>query len=102
MTPWSRKVVQLAGAVVALSAVLISTSCSPDSCGPFSDWRTSPYVLPYAVGASYFVNQANCSTGGHRGVYKHGYDFVMPIGTKVTAARAGRVEAVRMEFKDGQ
>lgn len=102
MTPGAKKVAQLAGAVVALSGSAILPSCSPDSCGPFPDWQTSPYVLPDAVGTSYFVNQANCSTGGHQGVYKHGYDFVMPIGTQVTAARAGQVEAIRMKFKNGQ
>jgi murein DD-endopeptidase MepM/ murein hydrolase activator NlpD len=87
---------------VTLGASLIVASCSRDSCGPFPDWQTSPYVLPYPAGTSYFVNQANCSTGGHRGIYKHSYDFVMPIGAQVTAARAGRVEAIRMRFKNGQ
>src|SRR2546423_9945763 len=72
------------------------------SCGPFSDWHVSPYVLPYSVGSTYYVSQANCSTGGHQGPYKHAYDFVMPIGTTVTAARAGVVAAIRMKFRDGQ
>ena len=73
-----------------------------DTCGPFPDWQTSAYVLPYAVGKSYFVSQANCSAGGHRGPYKYSYDFVMPIGTTVTAARAGMVAEIRMQFRNGQ
>lgn len=73
-----------------------------ESCGPFPDWHTSLYVLPYPVGSTYYVSQANCSTGGHRGVYKYSYDFVMPIGTTVTAARAGIVAEIRMKFRDGQ
>jgi hypothetical protein len=73
-----------------------------DSCGPFSDWRTSPYVLPYPVGSTYYVSQANCSTGGHHGAYKYSYDFVMPVGTTVTAARAGIVSEIRVKFRDGQ
>ena len=73
-----------------------------NSCGAFPDWQTSPYVLPYPVGSTYSVSQANCSTGGHRGSYKYAYDFVMPIGTTVTAARAGVVAETRTKFRDGQ
>jgi hypothetical protein len=72
------------------------------SCGPFPDWNTSAYVLPYAAGSSYYVSQANCSSGGHRGPYRYAYDFVMPVGTIVTAARAGIVAEIRMKFRDGQ
>ena len=72
------------------------------SCGPFPDWQASPYVLPYPVGAIHSVNQANCSTGGHQGPYKYSYDFVMPIGTTVTAARSGVVAETRANFRDGQ
>jgi murein DD-endopeptidase MepM/ murein hydrolase activator NlpD len=73
-----------------------------NSCGPFPDWQSSPYVLPYPVGSTYFVSQSTCTNGGHKGPYKHSYDFVMPIGTKVTAARAGTVADVRTNFRDGQ
>ena len=71
-------------------------------CGPFPDWEASLYVLPYPVGSAYSVSQANCSTGGHRGAYKYAYDFVMPIGTTVTAARAGVASEIRTGFRDGQ
>ena len=71
------------------------------ACGPFPDWESALYVLPYPVGSSYHVSQPNCS-GGHRGPFKNAYDFVMPIGTTVTAARAGVVADVRMKFRDGQ
>ena len=27
-----------------------------ESCGPFPDWNTSAYVLPYAAGSSYYVS----------------------------------------------
>jgi len=73
-----------------------------NACGPFPDSQTSPYVLPYPVGSSYYLSQASCSTGGHKGPYKYAYDFVMPIGTTVTAARAGVVAEIRMKFRDGQ
>jgi hypothetical protein len=28
-------------------------------CGGYPDWQSSPYVLPYPVGKSYAVHQAN-------------------------------------------
>ncbi|HEY3897026.1 MAG TPA: M23 family metallopeptidase [Chthoniobacter sp.] len=91
---WTSGIVALLGLVVWRD--------HQDSCGPFPDWRTSAYVLPYPVGAAYYVSQGNCSSGGHRGAYKYAYDFVMPIGTTVTAARAGVVVEIRMKFHDGQ
>jgi len=73
-----------------------------NACGPFPDWQLSPYVLPYPVGSTYYVDQSNCTNGGHQGPYKYSYDFVMPIGTAVTAARAGVVADIRTNFRDGQ
>jgi hypothetical protein len=58
-------------------------------CGGYADWQSSPYVLPYPVGESYPIYQTNCTLGGHHGVYRHSYDFLMPIGALVTAAREG-------------
>jgi murein DD-endopeptidase MepM/ murein hydrolase activator NlpD len=72
-----------------------------DVCAGFPAWQTSPYVLPYPVGTAYRVNQGNCSGEGHSGNYRYGYDFDMPIGTLVTAARDGIVFEVRTGFVDG-
>lgn len=84
-------------------------SVAPDAvetCDGFAAWETSAYVLPYAVGSSYFVSQANCTPagneGGHRGVKKFGYDFDMLIGTPILAARAGVVLQVEESHVDGQ
>jgi murein DD-endopeptidase MepM/ murein hydrolase activator NlpD len=62
-------------------------------CEGFTAWQTSPYVLPYSVGSSFFLSAGNCQqkVGGHNGVKKFGYDFDMAIGTPVRAARAGVV-----------
>jgi len=73
-----------------------------NACGPFPDWQSSPYVLPYPAGSAYHVNQSNCTNGGHQGPYKYSYDFVMPIGTKIMAARDGIVADIRTTFRDGQ
>ena len=96
--------------LLALGVSLIGCGSSPTSpdpvetCDGFGDWQSSSYVLPYAVGASYFVDQGNCSPpgNGHRGVTKFGYDFLMPIGTPFHAARAGVVVQVEESHFDGQ
>jgi murein DD-endopeptidase MepM/ murein hydrolase activator NlpD len=72
------------------------------TCGPFPDWKTSAYTLPYPAGSRYGVSQGSCSTGSHQGPYQYAYDFVMPIGTFVAAARAGVVAEIRVGFRDGQ
>ncbi|UCD51731.1 MAG: M23 family metallopeptidase [Phycisphaerales bacterium] len=65
----------------------------------FDDPAGSPYVLPYPVGASYRLAQSYCYPyGGHRD--QLAYDFDMPIGSDVVAARAGVVRRVREDLPD--
>jgi murein DD-endopeptidase MepM/ murein hydrolase activator NlpD len=64
-------------------------------------WEQSDYVLPYPVGKSYYINQANCSGFGHSGFWNHGYDFTMQIGTIITASRRGTVGWARDGCADG-
>ena len=65
----------------------------------FGDPAESPYVLPYPVGASYRLAQSYCYPyGGHR--HQLAYDFDMPIGSDVVAARAGLVRRVRQDLPD--
>lgn len=71
------------------------------ACGGYPDWETSLYVLPYPVGKTYPLHQGNCSLGGHRAAYQYSYDFLMPIGSLVTAARAGVVFEVLDGYEDG-
>lgn len=98
----------------ALAAVLLGLSfaaCSTltddeqrEDCTGFSAWQGSPYVLPYPTGRAYLNRQGNCSTpgNGHRGVNRYGYDFEMPIGTVVTAAREGTILHVVESHLDGE
>jgi murein DD-endopeptidase MepM/ murein hydrolase activator NlpD len=65
--------------------------------------NTSKYILPWTVGETYTVGQGNC-TGFSHGIgnnQQFAYDFYMPIGTEIRAARSGKVAAIRENFKDG-
>ncbi len=63
----------------------------PEVCSGYGDAAASPYALPYPVGVTWPVWQGNCSGFGHSGFWKYSYDFDMPIGSVVTAARSGTV-----------
>jgi len=62
----------------------------------YPDWRTSPYVLPFPVGLTYPVQLSQCSGSYHSLGLPDAFatDFVMDIGTPITAARAGTVAFV--------
>lgn len=70
-------------------------------CGGFGPWQQSTFVLPYTVGETYRLNQGNCSGFGHSGFWQYGYDFEMPIGTVIAAARDGEVVHAQDGANDG-
>ena len=74
---------------------------TPDVCTGFAGWQGSAYVLPYPVGDAYEVSQSNCSGFGHSGAWRYGYDFLMPIGSTVTASRDGVVTESIGHIEDG-
>jgi len=92
-----------------LAALLVLAACdgspsappAPKACGTYPPWQQSDYLLPYPVGAAYLVIQGNCSGASHENALRFAYDFEMPVGTLVTAARGGTVVFVEETFADG-
>jgi murein DD-endopeptidase MepM/ murein hydrolase activator NlpD len=66
----------------------------------FGDPSSSPYCLPYEVGNSYLLGQSYCSPppGSHE--KRFAYDFMLPMGTEIIAARAGEVVELREHYED--
>jgi len=60
--------------------------------------ESSPYKLPWEAGVSRFVSQGNRSFTSHRGLHLYAWDFWMPIGTKILAAREGNVQKIEQDF----
>jgi murein DD-endopeptidase MepM/ murein hydrolase activator NlpD len=94
--------------LVSVIIAVAGSGCSPIApssvaCGPWPDQESSPYVLPYPVGASYVVAQGNCTPFTHRVGTRdqYAYDFRMPIGSTVVAARSGIVSELEEGFPDG-
>ena len=68
-----------------------------DCMDPLSD----DYILPFPVGTSYVLSQGTCSSFDHMTNQRYAFDFSMPIGSIITAARSGSVHAVEEGFSDG-
>jgi len=87
-------------AIIVLLASMASchkTQSDPLPCSErarFGDPAQSPYVLPYPVGRSYLVYQTYCGPQNHGRDNQLAYDFEMPLGAPVLAARAGTVVKV--------
>ena len=79
-----------------------SPAAATQSCGPYPAQAESPYVLPYAVGTGYTVSQGNCTDFSHKPGTgdQYAYDYRMPIGTPIVAARAGNVTRLVVRFMD--
>ena len=89
--------------------VLLSCSTDPDPTDGFGtqnfgceDPEMISYVLPYTVGDAYKLIQGNCGSFDHTGHFRYGFDFEMPIGTVVRAARTGFVNTIEERFSDDE
>jgi hypothetical protein len=90
--------------LVGLSLVAYLIYCvgytGPDDPSTYPPPSETPYRLPWKPGHAYTCTQANFSPLSHGGWQKYAYDFVMPVGTEVCAARAGQVVKV-VDQNDG-
>jgi murein DD-endopeptidase MepM/ murein hydrolase activator NlpD len=66
----------------------------------FGDPESSAYVLPYPVGASYPLLQTYCGPQNHGADDQLAYDFRIPFGDPVVAARSGTVRLVVDHYAD--
>ncbi len=65
----------------------------------FGDPEDSDYLLPFPVGSGFTMFQGYCRDDtSHED--QVAYDFLMPIGSQVTAARAGIVREAREDVSD--
>lgn len=91
--------------VVCVASIIAMPGCAASGSqlpvlpfSQFGDPGDSLYCLPYAEGIQMAVNNSYSTEGSHRG--RFAYDFAMPFGTEVTAARAGEVTEIRTEYRD--
>jgi beta-lactamase class D len=70
----------------------------PVDLGIYPPAESSPYRLPWRAGVSRFVSQGNRSFNSHRAKHFYAWDFVMPLGAEIVAARAGKVIKIEQSF----
>lgn len=91
---WRRRL--LWGAVALLVGLLVAYALftGPRGLASYPARTTSPYKLPWPAGQSWLCCQSNRGVVSHRGWQEFAFDFLMPEGSPVCAARGGVVTAI--------
>lgn len=84
-------------ALFIIGAGMFWSMTGPQDLTVFPPPDKSPYLLPYPAGIRYLCVQGVRAVVSHRGRSQFAYDFYMPIGSDITAARAGEVARVVTE-----
>jgi hypothetical protein len=89
----------LGGAALAAAAgaMVFALFTGPRDLSRYPPPTTSPYRLPWTPGVTRLCVQGNRAVVSHRGWDELAYDFAMPVGSEVRAARAGVVVRVVVE-----
>ncbi|MCX5759075.1 MAG: M23 family metallopeptidase [Candidatus Hydrogenedentes bacterium] len=90
----------LAGLFVALLMAGIGSYwifTGPQNIAQYPPADLSPYRLPWTAGQTLLCVQSNRGVVSHRGWERFAYDFAMPVGTDVCAARGGTVIQVTVD-----
>lgn len=83
---------------LVLYSLFIGFFTGPKDVSSYPPQSSSPYKLPWKSGVSRFVAQGNRSFTSHRDFQEYAWDFVMPNGTEILAARDGRVLEIQDRF----
>lgn len=87
--------------VVLVLCVLYLLMTGPHDLDRYPDAHASSYRLPWPGGVTRLCCQSNRGVVSHRGWSEFAYDFAMPVGSPVCAARGGIVTHVEIEH-DGR
>ncbi len=94
----SRKINLIGFLWLALYAAFILFLTGPQNLNQYPPQNISPYKLPWKAGVSRFVAQGNRSFTSHRKYHEYAWDFLMPNGTPILAARSGHVAEIQDQF----
>ena len=89
-----RAVVILFLALLAGLATCYCVATGPEDISEYPPATNSPYRLPWAAGQAHLCVQGNRGIVSHHEWERFAYDFYMPVGTEVCAARGGKVLTV--------
>ncbi|MBI5369528.1 MAG: M23 family metallopeptidase [Planctomycetes bacterium] len=89
-----RLLVGVAGGLLGVFLLACVAPTGPEDPASYPPRAESPYLLPWPAGVLRFCVQGNRGVVSHRGRERFAYDFAMPVGSQVCAARAGTVMRV--------
>jgi len=85
--------------LLAVALILYMVRTGVEDADAYPPREQSPYLLPWPGGVSCVCTQGNRAVISHRDEWsKYAYDFAMPIGSPVSAAREGVVSKVVDEY----
>jgi murein DD-endopeptidase MepM/ murein hydrolase activator NlpD len=96
--PYWRRAGKAYAVWLILYSLFIALGTGPVEKRLYEPSVSSPYKLPWKSGAAHFVSQGNRSFTSHRDQHLYAWDFWMPIGTQVLAARGGVVLEIEENF----
>ena len=104
---------RIGSGVLSATLLLTASACSEEvaprppetrqeclAAANFGDPASSPFCLPYDAGMSHSVAQSYCAPAPGSHETRFAYDFAMPLGTEVRAARAAVVVELREHWLD--
>ena len=98
---WAERCRKIALGVAALATLLFATLfflfTGPHDLDRYPSAVSSPYRLPWNGGVTRLCIQGNRAIVSHRNWEEFAYDFAMPVGSDVCAARGGTVIKVEVE-----
>jgi len=92
---WTGRIALAASSLaIATALVLHALRTGPTNLAAYPPRATSPYRLPFAPGMTRFCTQGNNGAFSHFDWQEYAWDFSMPVGSDVIAARSGIVTEV--------
>ena len=79
----------------------VSAAAATPSATPTPNPANSPYLLPWSGGQTASCVQGNNGSFSHHGLEAYAWDFAMPVGSPVLAARGGTVRFVKDDSNVG-
>ncbi len=96
MNVWRKRWLQFAIGAVAALGISYWAFTGPRDLSRYPEPANSPYKLPWPAGVSWLCIQSNRGIVSHRGYEEFAFDFKMPEGSDVCAAREGIVTTVEV------
>ena len=99
MKAWSKRLLKVGAGAIAALGLGYWAFTGPRDLSRYPSSAISPYKLPWPAGVTWLCIQSNRGIVSHRGNEEFAFDFKMPEGSEVCAAREGVVTSVQVSHE---